>query len=79
MPGSLDQDIRNFPAPQANSAIALLLGAVIIGMKPRWGLHFLGQVGVLRLEFLQADDVGVLGRDPEQNPFAPCRANAVEI
>jgi hypothetical protein len=42
-------------------------------------LHVIVEIGILRFQFLQTDDVGILGTGPGQKALAPCRTNTVEV
>jgi len=66
-------------APQADAAVTLLLGGVVVGVQSVRRFHFLGQIIRLRFELLQADDICVLLSNPGEDALAPCRPNAVEI
>jgi len=63
----------------ADAAVSLLLRIVEITMEAGRIEHFQGKVGRLRLEFLQADDIGVLAGQPLVHTFLGGGSNSVKI
>ena len=66
-------------AVDADAAVALLFGIVEIAVVAEWGEHVRRHVGGLGLEFLHAQDVGVLLGEPFQQAFVVGGADAVEV
>ena len=63
----------------AHTAVAFFLGIVKVTRVTRGALHLRGQVVGLGLQFLQADEVGVLFGQPVQEAFVHGGANAVQV
>ena len=70
---------RFLPAVEADAAIALLFGVVEMAVITGRGQHLGGHVGVLRLDFLHAQHIGLVLCQPRQETLAFGRADAVEI
>ena len=58
---------------------ALLSAGVIARVESVRANHFCGQVGRLGLEFLEANQIGLLGVNPGKDALAPYRAYTIEI
>src|SRR5690554_5400545 len=67
------------PGVNADAAVALAFGIVKIALVTGGVAHVFSQVGVLRLQFLHADEVGILRGQPLQKAFSDGGADAVKI
>ena len=76
---ALDDTVRLLSAPDADAAVTLLYRRMVVGVHAIRHPHFRRQIRQLRLEFLQADDVGGLRSRPREHVFAPGAADTIEI
>ncbi|GAB1461353.1 hypothetical protein MASR2M50_31280 [Thauera sp.] len=76
---ALDDAVRRVPAVDADAAVALLLRGVEPAPHARRRAHLGAQVGVLRLELLHAQEVGLLRGQPVEQALGAGRADPVEV
>jgi hypothetical protein len=62
-----------------DAAITLFLGAVEMTFEPAYSPELLGNVPRVRLELLNANDVGTRAREPWPEAFAGSRTYAVQV
>src|SRR3990170_5563445 len=71
--------LRPLAAIDAHAAVAFLFRIMEVAVIIEWREHLPGHVRFLRLEFLQANDVGILQREPFVEAFAGSGTDAVQI
>src|SRR3569833_2008109 len=76
---ALDDALWRLAGVDADAAVALLLGVVEGAAEAAAGHEFRPEVGGLRLEFLHADDVGMLRGEPIEKALGGGGADTVEV
>src|SRR6266536_1559937 len=67
------------PRVRRHPAVSFLLGHAPVGAVASNVLHLGRELVELDLRLLDAEDVGLLGRDEVEKALLPCRANAVDV
>src|SRR5258706_10209349 len=76
---SRNHTVRLAPGINADSAVAFLFGVMKVTAKAPRREHIRGHILGLRLQFLHADDIGLLAREPAKDVLTRRRTNAVEV
>ena len=74
-----DNALRLAPAVQRDASVALLLGRMQVPLVSLEAERPVGEIRLLRLYFLQADDVGLLRGEPAEHALPFRGADAVHI
>jgi len=76
---AFDDAVGRLPGINADAAVALFLGGMKATGEARRVAQRGSQIGQLRLEFLDADDVGLLRRQPVEKSLAGSGTDTIEI
>ena len=75
----LDDPIGFAAAVEAHAAVPFLLGVMEPALQAGGSAHGVGEIRGLRLQFLQAHDIGILPFEPGEEALGHRRADAVHI